>query len=424
MRTSMKNTIEMKNLRVSLLVFILLTYGFSGCLGDDEQKQEEENGFVWPEQVEIDCSIPNQTGLVCEYYASMNSTPVLTLDDPNDNDAIWLVNLDGQITKWAQNEQQELPIETGLVADLSGIVSRCHFEQGLLGMEFDEDYMNTGRVLLVYNENNSCESAKDSNVVLSHAKIIDGQMDLDSLEVLIEVNKSNRNHNGGNIISIGNNQYIWSIGDGGGSFDPHGHGQNSSSLLGTIQLIHYENESIISVNGTDDPSYTLHYGLRNPWRIDFDTNGNLWIADVGQLCYEEVNLVPVMQSSNFGWSEREGFHDVDEEKGCYENRSEPNSKFTDPIIQYSNNVTHCSIIGGFWMDWGPELLRDGYVYGDFCSGQIWSAKNIDGNWTAVEVGSVGTMIVGFGKGVNNELLIFSWAGSIYQLNENHSSESP
>ena len=84
----------MKNLRVSLLVFILVTYGFSGCLGDDEQNQEEESGFDWPEQVEIDCIIHNQSGLVCEYYASMNSTPVLTLDDPNDNDVIWIVNLE------------------------------------------------------------------------------------------------------------------------------------------------------------------------------------------------------------------------------------------------------------------------------------------------------------------------------------------
>ena len=75
------------------------------------------------------------------------------------------------------------------------------------------------------------------------------------------------------------------------------------------------------------------------------------------------------------------------------------------------------------MDWGPESLRDGYVYGDFCSGQIWVAKNIEGNWTAVEVGNVGTMIVGFGKGVNDELLIFSWAGGIYQLNEIQSSSS-
>ena len=72
-----------------------------------------------------------------------------------------------------------------------------------------------------------------------------------------------------------------------------------------------------------------------------------------------------MQSSNFGWSEREGFHDVDFEEGCYENRSEPDPKFTDPIIEYGHENNHCSIIGGYWMDWGPEALRDAYLYGDF-----------------------------------------------------------
>ena len=173
-------------------------------------------------------------------------------------------------------------------------------------MDFTDDYQNTGRVLLVYNENNTCESAKDSNVVLSHAKIVDGQLDMNSLEVLIEVNKTNRNHNGGNVLSIGNNRYVWSIGDGGGSFDPNDNGQNQSSPLGTIQLVHYENETIVPVNDTNEGSYTLHYGLRNPWRIDVDPTGNLWIADVGQHCYEEVNLVPIMQSSNFGWAERKG----------------------------------------------------------------------------------------------------------------------
>ena len=413
--------IHMRKLSISIVTVLLLTCSLAGCFGDEE-KEEKEPGFVWPEQVEKECNISNESGLVCDFYFGVNSTPVLTLDEPN-SDAIWLLDLDGMITKWEQSEDQALPVQTGVVADLTNLVSRCHFEQGLLGMEFSDDYQNTGRVLLVYNENNTCESAKDSNVVLSHAKIVDGQLDMNSLEVLIEVSKTNRNHNGGNVLSLGNNRYVWSIGDGGGSFDPNDNGQNQSSLLGTIQLVHYENETIVPVNDTNEDSYTLHYGLRNPWRMDVDPNGNLWIADVGQHCYEEVNVVPLMQSSNFGWSEREGFHDVDEEKGCYENRSEPSPEFKDPIIQYSNNESHCSIIGGSWMDWGPESLRDGYVYGDFCSGQIWVAKNIDGNWTAVEVGNVGTMIVGFGKGVNDELLIFSWAGGIYQLNEIHSSSS-
>ena len=412
--------IDMRILSISIVSLLLLTCSLAGCFGD-EDKEEKEPGFVWPEQVEKACVISNDTGMVCDFYTAINSTPVLTLDDP-DGEAIWLLDLDGHITKWEHSESLNKPVQTDVIADLSGVVSRCHFEQGLLGMEFSEDYATTGRVLLVYNDNRTCESAKDSNVVLAHAKVIDGELDMNTLEILIEVSKTSRNHNGGNILSVGNSRYVWSIGDGGGSFDPYDNGQNQSSLLGTIQMVHYENESIVPVNGTEDDSYTLHYGLRNPWRIDYDPNGNLWIADVGQLCYEEINVVPLMQSSNFGWSKREGFHDLDEEKGCYENRSEPSPEFTDPVIQYGHE-NHCSIIGGSWMDWGPENLREGYLYGDFCSGQVWVAKNIDGNWTAVEVGNVGTMIVGFGKGVNDELLIFSWAGGIYQLNEIQSSSS-
>lgn len=415
MHTSKKSTIEMNKYTIILVSTLLLSCGFAGCFGE-EKPEEEEKGFTWPEQVEKGCDISNESGLECNYYAMVNSTPVLTMDDPID-DAIWIVHLDGYITKWELSTEDGLPSQTSTVADLSGIVSRCHHEQGLLGMEFDEDFETTSRVLLVYNENKTCETARNSNVVLSHAKMIDGEIDIESIEVLITVNKSNRNHNGGNILSVGNNMYIWSVGDGGGSFDPYDNGQNASTILGTIQMIHYENETIVPVNGSNEPSYTLHHGLRNPWRIDIDSNQNLWIADVGQLCYEEVNVVPLMQSSNFGWSEREGFHDVDFEEGCYENRSEPDPKFTDPIIEYGHENNHCSIIGGYWMDWGPEALRDAYLYGDFCSGQIWAAKNIDGNWTAVDVGNVGTMIVGFGKGIDGELLIFSWAGTIYQLNE-------
>lgn len=410
--------IDMHKIRIWFVPIILLSCAFSGCFGDDPV--EEEKGFTWPDQVEKGCVIANESGLVCEYYAELNSTPVLTLDDP-DGSGFWLVSLDGFITSWDTDVGSELPTQKSVVGDLSSIVSRCHYEQGLLGIEFDQDYHNTSRILLVYNENKTCETAKNSNVVLSHAKLVNGQIDLTTLEVLIEVNKSNRNHNGGNILSVGDHNYIWSIGDGGGSFDPNGNGQNASTILGTIQMIKYQNESIVPIEGTDNLSYTLHHGLRNPWRIDVDTNDNLWIADVGQLCYEEVNVVSLMDSSNFGWADREGFHDIDPEKGCYENRSAPNSNYTDPVIQYGHVDNHCSIIGGFWMDWGPGILQNGYLYGDFCSGQIWSAQYIDDDWTAVEVGNVGTMIVGFGKGGNDQLLIFSWAGAIYQLNENHSS---
>ena len=404
--------IEMKNLRIIVLSLLIITSSLSGCFsGDDEE--EEEKGYEWPERIEKICdSTGSQSNyqLVCEIYLEGNSTPIMTLSNPVE-DSIWVVDLSGKIISWNG-------IEETTVGDLSSIVSRCHNEQGLLGMAFSEDYENTGMVLLSYTENNTCASAKDSNVVLSQAKVENNMIDLATIDVLMEINKTNRNHNGGHVLSIGNNQYLWSIGDGGGSFDPNENGQNRSSKLGTIQLLNYENGTITPVgDNSSEDDYVLHYGLRNPWRFDLDPNGNLWIADVGQNCYEEVNMVPVYHASNFGWSVREGFHDLKEDGGCYENSSEPSIEFTDPLIEYAHENGNCSITGGYWMDWGPQSLRDGYMYGDFCSGNIWIIKNVEGQWVSEEVVNVGTMIVGFGRGINDELLIFSWAGNIYQINE-------
>ena len=412
--TSMRNMIDNRFYTAITLSLVILASALSGCFGDDDD--DSKPGWQWPAKEDYGCNINESSGLICEPYGYFESTPILTLDNPLD-DSIWFLTQDGIITKFSgdstvnhlNNSSSEL------VGDLSQIVSRCHNEQGLLGMTFTEEYVTNGRILLVYTENNTCEDAKDSNVVLAHATVTDDKINMDSIEVLIEVKKLNRNHNGGNVLSIGNNQYIWSIGDGGGSYDPYDNGQNKSSALGTIQLVNYVNGEIIPPeNDSINKSNTLHYGLRNPFRMDVDPSGNLWIADVGQLCYEEVNMVPVLQSSNFGWSEREGFHDLSSEE-CYENMSAENLEFTDPIIEYSHEF-HCSIIGGFWMDWGPEVLRDGYIYGDFCSGMVWKISNTDGTWTTQEIGALGTMIVGFGKGINGELLVFSWPGQVFQLN--------
>jgi hypothetical protein len=253
---------------------------------------------------------------------------------------------------------------------------------------------------------------------LAHARVENNSINIDTVEKLIEVNKTKRNHNGGHILPIGNHQYLWSIGDGGGSFDPNGNGQNKSNILGTIQLINYRYGELLSVdNDSSNNTQTLHHGLRNSWRFDVDPSGNLWIADVGQNCFEEINMVPVFQSSNFGWSEREGFHELDREGGCDSEIAEENPEFTDPIIEYSHEEGDCSVTGGYWMDWGPDSLRDGYLYGDFCTGNIWLIQNSDEEWVSQHIVQLETMIVGFGRGINDELLIFSWAGTIYQLDD-------
>ena len=197
------------------------------------------------------------------------------------------------------------------VADLSNLVSRCHMEQGLLGISFDSDYAESKIVLLSYVEDGTCEGENQSDLVLSSAKIGDtGVMDMDSITVLKRIEQPYRNHNGGYLLHAGNGNYLWGVGDGGSANDPHGNGQDPSNPLGTIQLFEFRGNEMVAVldNSTGDP-FVLHYGLRNPWRFDVSDDGDLWIADVGQNCWEEVNLVTLDKRSNLGWGDREGFQE-------------------------------------------------------------------------------------------------------------------
>ena len=147
-----------------------------------------------------------------------------------------------------------------------------------------------------------------------------------------------------------------------------------------------------------------------------ETLGDLWIADVGQNCWEEVNLVSLIERANLGWSEREGFQEFQEEMSCSSTRDDGENGLTDPLLAYSHENGNCSITGGYWMDWGPENLRDGYLYGDFCTGSIWILEETDGKWNERHLGNSGGMIVGFGKGFNDEILVFHWTGDIVMIN--------
>ena len=90
---------------------------------------------------------------------------------------------------------------------------------------------------------------------------------------------------------------------------------------------------------------------------------------------------------------------------------------TDPILAYPHQEGNCSITGGYWMDWGPESLRNGYIYGDFCTGSIWIIEEIDGEWTETKIGTSGGMIVGFGEGMNGEIIVFHWTGDIVEISQ-------
>lgn len=396
----------MRGLLVALI--LVLSTASSGCMS------ESEEGFEWPEPVSWGCNLDSSYGLDCEIFLEAFDIPHQSLINPVSGE-LWIVYLSGYIKSWDGDNLE-------LVADLSEVVNRCHMEQGLLGVAFEDDFAVNGTVLISYVAEGSCEGPNQSNLTLATISIdSEGSLDPSSISILKEIEQPYRNHNGGYLLPLGDNQYLWGVGDGGGSDDPHQNGQNNSTPLGSTLMFAYEQGDISPVmqSQTGD-QYVLHSGLRNPWRFDIDSYDRLWIADVGQNCYEEVNLTPLMESANFGWSEREGEHRfhpngfTNENGTCVLDEDEPPlpQGMTDPVGFYPRQNGNCSITGGFWMDWGPENLRDGYLYGDFCSGSLWVMREGSGTWSEEYVGTTGGMIVGFGETSDGELLVFHWTGEV------------
>ena len=396
--------------RAIFLTCLLITCTLSGCFG--EEPEEPRSGFEWQEKVEISCNTQLIDGLVCREYLSGFETPIASIQHPQDAE-VWIADLNGVISAWDGETRR-------IVANLSEFVSNCHNEQGLLSFAFDEDYNVTKKVLLSYVDI-GINCGYEANLVLADVSVEDGMLDISTVRALREVPQPFRNHNGGHLLGIGNHQYLWGLGDGGGSNSPNKTAQNLSSPFGSIHLMEYQNGQVSPV--LEDLSrnpYILHHGLRNPWRFDVDPSGGLWIADVGQTCFEEINYVPMNESHNLGWSKREGYHEFNPELDCGTTPLNNDSNYTDPVAVYPHEGGNCSVSGGEWMDWGAQPLRDGYLYGDFCTGTIWIIRDQGGVWESEVVSQTGTMIVGFGHSHNNDLLIFSWAGTIYVLEESES----
>ena len=409
-------------MRVLPIVLVLLLSTFSvGCLSDDSG-----DGFDWPDPNENGCNLDkgalqnladlreeaelgDSVSLDCDLFIDGFDTPHHSLINPLNGD-LWIVYLSGFIKSWDGDNLED-------VADLSSLVSRCHMEQGLLGLAFTDD---PHMVLLSYVEDGVCEGENQSDLVLSYATVDEdsGKIDAGDIKVLKNIKQPYRNHNGGFLLHAGDGTFLWGIGDGGNANDPESNGQNNSTELGTILFFKLENGGVVpAINDSSENPLILHHGLRNPWRFDLDTEGRLWIADVGQNCWEEVNLVTIDEKANLGWVEREGFHAFYEGSSCSEVAEMADPNYVDPVLAYPHQNGNCSITGGYWMDWGPEVLREGYLYGDFCTGAIWLLREShEGtSWEETLVGYSGGMIVGFGEGPEGGLLVFHWTGEILRI---------
>ena len=319
--------------------------------------------------------------------------------------------------------------ETTVFLDLSDQITRRGNEQGFLGLAFHPEYASNGQVYVFYSASNPRRSVISRFTVSSDPDRIDSN----SETVLLEIRKSNTNHNGGTVV-FGPDGYLYiSIGEGGGAGDPAQNGKNPATLLGSIIRIDVDrtldnleyaippDNPFAESPGGERPEIWA-YGFRNPWRITFDREtGDLWAGDVGQNAWEEVDLIE--PGGNYGWNTLEGTQCFLPGSGCKSGGT------VLPIAEYSHSLG-CAITGGYVYR-GPDTagladLRGVYIYADFCTSRIWGFRvegisndrsdgNDDGAADGQLMGGVSGRISSFGEDATGNIYIITFGGQIHRI---------
>jgi glucose/arabinose dehydrogenase len=282
--------------------------------------------------------------------------------------------------------------------DLSDLVGSDANEQGLLSMVFHPDYPSRPRVYV-----NFTDRRGDTRVL--ELRVRGGRAVRAGARELLSVDQPYQNHNGGQLAFGPDGLLYVGMGDGGAGGDPENRAQSLSSRLGKLLRLDVDRP------GAD--WQMVAYGLRNPWRFSFDRlTGDLWIGDVGQNAYEEIDYLPRRAGLpvNFGWDVLEGTHGF-EDKPFTEG-----GRVVGPIFEYSHD-NGCSVTGGYVYR-GSRLpsIRGRYFFGDYCSGIVWSMVVRNGRRAGLrrEAFRVSTL-TSFAEDARGELYLISDDGSVYRL---------
>jgi glucose/arabinose dehydrogenase len=319
---------------------------------------------------------------------------------------------------------------------IAGRVGSSGGEQGLLSVAFPPGYTIKGYFYVDYTD-------LSGNTVVSRFHLT-GDPDVanpSSEEIILTVDQPYANHNGGQL-AFGPDGYLYvGLGDGGGGGDPQGNAQDPATLLGKILRIDVEptlvtppvfsathqlylpfvsagNRAPYRIPPSNPYTQTSGYrgeiwalGLRNPWRFSFDRDtGDLYIGDVGQNAYEEIDFQPAASpgGENYGWVIMEGAH-------CYPSGPCDSTGLVLPVAEYDHNQG-CSVTGGIVYRGSDPDLQGIYFYGDYCSGRIWGLVQESGIWTTQLLANTGLRITSFGEdGAGNVYVTDFWNGRVYQL---------
>jgi len=339
------------------------------------------------------------------------NAPVFATAAPGDDDTVYVVEKIGTIAVVRDGARVGtfLDVRSGLLTD---------GEQGLLGMAFHPDYASNGRFFIYFTPGDPLR-----NVVAEYRRSDESPDRANPTEVarLVEVRDREGNHNGG-MIAFGPDGYLYvAMGDEGGSGDRHGtigNGLDRSNLFGSILRLDVDAADSgyaapgNPFSGAEGLPQIYHYGLRNPWRFSFDrATGDLWIGDVGQGEWEEIDILPAGTPAgrNLGWAAYEGLEVF---------RSELVDLVPDhyePSVVYAHNDSSApaggvSISGGYVYR-GNDIpaLRGWYLYSDYISQHVGAVRYCDGevlsHVRATGLSRRGSGLVSFGEDTRGEMLV-------------------
>ena len=356
---------------------------------------------------------PTTNILVERVFPDLSFQEMTNLVQPDDTSGlIFITEQRGIIYSFSAGSPQQADI----FLDITDRVNRGGNEEGLLGLAFGPDYQENGYFYIYYS------AADPSRSVLSRFNLDEEDTDVadpESEVIIIEIPQPYSNHNAGQL-AFGPDGYLYiALGDGGSAGDPLGNGQNLGTLLGSILRIDvsglsapwdYEIPADNPFVGTEGAREEIWaYGLRNPWRFSFDSEtGLLWAGDVGQSSWEEIDIIA--KGANYGWNIMEGSHCYSPATGCNQ------SGLTLPVVEYDHSQG-CSVTGGYVYR-GDQIpsLQGYYIYGDYCSGNIW-ALAYNGSVVTENILLVdsGLSITSFGEDLAGNLYILDRQGGIYTL---------
>ena len=331
------------------------------------------------------------------------SSPVDLAFRPGTND-LFIVEQRGRIVRLPNGNAEDA--DTTL--DIRGQVSLGN-EQGLLGLAFSPD----GSDLFI----NFTDGAGATNI--ARYDMAGDTADQSSVEIVLNIPQPAANHNGGQL-AFGPDGFLYiGTGDGGGGGDPFANGQNPNTLLGSILRIDVSGASGYTVPsnnpfvGGGGAPEVFSWGIRNAWRFGFDSaNGDLWIGDVGQDRFEEVTVLRAGSGggngANLGWNATEGAE-------SFRGGATP-AGHVPPIVTYGHANGRCSITGGqVYRGSAIPSLSGVYLYGDFCSGEVFGFQ-AEGSDRAIRLNiPVVSQLTSFGLDANGEAYVLSRAGGVFRI---------